>query len=262
MGYFDPEEPQKGLIMKYDVSNYLLSDYIESIERDKRGRFWLLTTAGIECIDPSMNKSIVVDEFYGLQMMDTWSDKPAFQPGVLYKLSNGNLAVGYRRGVGIFNPDSINAGPQEIHALSRQYYIFDKPLRISPFQWRKEEIRLKYNQNYLTFSFSALCLDRGKTIRLFHQLEGIDRDWIESNARSASYSSLRPGKYMFKIRAEQTSGFRSDAETSLYCDHLPPWWNNPLAYLVYFIITGTLIVFIYQFQIRRRLQQGRKPQIA
>ncbi len=255
MGYFDPDRPQKGLIIKYDTKNYLLSDLIESIERDDKDRFWLLTASGIECIDPRYDNSIVVDEFYGLQKQDTWSDKPAYQPGVLYKLSNGDLVVGYRRGLGIFDPGSFQPESLRIIPYLSGIRIFDKEMNISQSAREKHELKLQHGQNYLSFDYSALCLSKGKSIKLYHLLEGIDLDWKESASQSASYSSLRPGKYVFKILAKQSSGLRSSAETAYTIIISPPWWNNSIAYFTYLILAISLLYFFYRFQIKRRLQQ-------
>ncbi|MGY0036669.1 triple tyrosine motif-containing protein [Pedobacter sp. NJ-S-72] len=71
-----------------------------------------------------------------------------------------------------------------------------------------KEIRLNYRQNGVTLSFAALNYFNPKKIRYKYRLEGFDKHWQEpqNDNRSATYTNIDPGEYVFKVRSTDGSG--------------------------------------------------------
>ncbi|MCO6492786.1 MAG: response regulator [Phaeodactylibacter sp.] len=253
LGFFDPHNPQKGLALKYNAENGLISNFIQDIERDRHGRFWLLTGAGLECIAPHMKTSIHVDEYYGLKQMDLLANRIAYLPGKLFQLADGRLIVGYRRGIGMFHPDSLALETAPITPYLSRVKVFDQELPLDSATRANKSIKLAHHQNYITFDYSALSLYRGKYARLLHKLEGIDLHWVESKEHSASYSKVPPGEYRFIVKLDQSSGHRGSSELIYTIRISPPWWNNPYAWSAYIILAFGAGWSWYRFQVRRKL---------
>ena len=255
LGFFDPEYPEKGLIMYCNTKNGLENNYIEGLTRDKYNRFWLLTGAGLECTGSGMDRSFVVGKNFNLQFRDSRSEKPAFMPGVVYRLANGEIVVGYRSGLGFLNVDSIKFIHHEVKPYISAIRIFDRPVPPDSLINQNNEINLAYNENYITLSYSALEIDNGSNIILSHQLKGIDIGWKEYDNHTAVYSKLAPGNYIFKVKARQTTGYH-DISSSQYLLYISsPWWETPWAYTVYVLILFLIIYFIYQILLRRRINR-------
>jgi signal transduction histidine kinase len=71
-------------------------------------------------------------------------------------------------------------------------------------------------------SFSA-----PETIGVRHQLEGVDREWIEtSSARTATYSHLRPGSYAMRVIARNGYGIWNKDGAALRFTIAPAWWQT------------------------------------
>jgi signal transduction histidine kinase/DNA-binding response OmpR family regulator/ligand-binding sensor domain-containing protein len=255
IGFFDPKNPDKGLITLYNTENGLESNHIESMTRDKQNRFWLLTGAGIECISPGMEKSYVVGKNFNLRFRDTRSENPAFLPGVIYLAANGELVVGYRGGLGFLNIDSIRFVGNEVKPYLSAVSIFDRPVSLDSLITKNNKINLAYNQNYITLSYSALDIDNGNNIVLSHKLQGIDIKWQENDDHTAVYAKLAPGNYVFKVRARQTTGFHGSSTVQYFLHISPPVWETPWAYTVYLLFALLIIFLIYRGLLKRRLNR-------
>jgi signal transduction histidine kinase/DNA-binding response OmpR family regulator len=76
------------------------------------------------------------------------------------------------------------------------------------------------------------------------------------NKRSATYTNLAPGNYVFKVKATEKNGIWNQKPLELQIEILPPWWKTPFAYLFYLLILLAAIYFVNQyFQNRFKEQQ-------
>lgn len=86
------------------------------------------------------------------------------------------------------------------------------------------ELKLPYRYNYVTIEFEGLSFKNSKELKYQYRLEGFESDWsplLENDF--ATFTSLSPGDYIFKVRAINKSGMVSEvAEFSFTV--LPPFW--------------------------------------
>ena len=81
-------------------------------------------------------------------------------------------------------------------------------------------VRVPGGRHRLEFQFAVLSYAAAENIHLRHQLEGIDPGWVETGAgRTASYSSLPPGKFRLRVTTEGGSGGLDFSVT-------PAWWQT------------------------------------
>lgn len=69
----------------------------------------------------------------------------------------------------------------------------------------RDAIKLPWYKNTISLSFSAPEFIFPERIEYAYQLTGVDNNWKYSNyfTRKINYSNLQPGKYVFKIKAQQ-----------------------------------------------------------
>ena len=248
LGFIDTRNPEYGVHLAFTYDN-LKVETIEEIAIDKKDRVWCLTEKGLMRINRKNGKADLFDESYGISVHDPWSNKSSIIPGELKILSDGRMVIGYRRGLGFFHPDSLKV----IHQTPEPYLI---SIRVSDknIQWDKDQlIKLNHDENYITFSYSALDLyNAGITFR--HRLEGVEKDWKEpSSLEDASYSNLPPGNYTFIVQTISRSGFGEKKELKLNFRILPPWWKTSWAYALFLILALSILYIFYRFQLRRQL---------
>ena len=85
-----------------------------------------------------------------------------------------------------------------------------------------------------------------------YQLEGFDKDWIETNYknRRAMYTNVPHGEYIFRVKASNDDGLWNHQGTSTKITILPPFWKTGWfrSLVLFFIVAG--IYALYRLKIR------------
>ena len=88
-----------------------------------------------------------------------------------------------------------------------------------------KSITLPYNSSVIEFEFASLNYTNGEKKRYAYMLEGFDKNWNESSdKRSASYTNLDPGTYIFKVKGLNNAGQWSSHILNLQLIITPPFW--------------------------------------
>ena len=58
---------------------------------------------------------------------------------------------------------------------------------------------------------------------------------IQALERSATYTNLDPGDYIFRVKASNSDGVWNEEGASIKIIILPPWWQTTWAYLFYIL---------------------------
>ncbi|MCB9053599.1 MAG: response regulator [Lewinellaceae bacterium] len=112
-----------------------------------------------------------------------------------------------------------------------------------------------YQNNHLTFHYSATDWSAPHKVLYSYRLQGADQRWsVPSANTNASFRNLPPGRHTFELRALGQSQKWSAPFTYTF-RVLPPWWRTWWAYLSYVLIIAGLIYRIYRFQLSRQLQR-------
>ncbi len=119
-----------------------------------------------------------------------------------------------------------------------------------------KNLRLKYNQNHLTFEFVGVSFKNPRMVQYSWKLDGFDDKWITSTSRQAIYSNLPPGKYIFRLKAANSDLFWSDEVKSMPFVIRPPFW----ATWWFRILSVLLIVFAVYVYILTRIRALREKQ--
>lgn len=83
-------------------------------------------------------------------------------------------------------------------------------------------ITLPKGARTLEISYAALSLAIPERVRFRYRLGGVDPDWVEAGSRrQAFYANLKPGKYVFQVRAANNDGVWNEQGAQLSLD-LPP----------------------------------------
>lgn len=88
-------------------------------------------------------------------------------------------------------------------------------------------------------------------------LEGYDTDWNDAGSRKeAFYTNLKPGDYVFRVRASNNDGLWNDEGRSLSIHIRTPFWQTWYAYMLYLLIIGGILYVVwYYLHMKRKLEQ-------
>ena len=99
-------------------------------------------------------------------------------------------------------------------------------------------ITLDASDSVFSLEFSGLHYAAPQRNRFAYQLEGFDRDWVDTGAgkRFATYTNLDPGTYTFRVKAANKDGVWGVPGDPVTITILPPvwktWWFRTLAGLM------------------------------
>lgn len=112
---------------------------------------------------------------------------------------------------------------------------------VARFQNYPLKLSLPYDQNHLTFHFSAIDWSAPDKIKYSYKMDGLSDKWSEPIKESkAEYRNLSYGKFTFKVKAIGAAQIWSKPfEYSFYI--APPWWHTWWARITY-AISGILLV--------------------
>ena len=111
---------------------------------------------------------------------------------------------------------------------------------------------LPYDQNDLRFDYVGLHYSESSKNRYAYTLENFNREWIDAGTqRNATYTNLDPGTYIFRVKAANRDGVWSTQEASITVIITPPWWDTPLAYVLYASILLSILYGFWKLQMRR-----------
>ncbi len=214
------------------------------IEGNTPDEFWVSTLNGISHINLQNNN---VSNFFvsdKIVMGDYYS-------GAVTKTSDGTVYFGSQNGITWFNqelktPDMHNLPP----IVFTSFLIPGKENNINefidiPFS---DTMMLKHYQNSLQINFSVLDYSVTDNIEYAFKMEGVDDDWYFINKdRRVIFRNLKPGNYIFSVKARLHNKEWSDDIKSMYVCIKPRLRNTLLAKFIYFILLILVSFLLIRF---------------
>ena len=187
--------------------------------------------------------------------------------------SKGRILWGHINGFALLdlNDFQLNVNQPKVHLrqidINNEFIVFrnlsekNKPGikfdRVQPFENFPLNLRLPYDQNHLTFYFSAIEWRSPHQLRYSHRVQGFDDNWSPPSGDSkADYRNLPHGKFIFQVRAIGQSQQWSDPYEYAFTIK-PPWWFSWWAYIIYGILFGIIVYRVHLYQKSRAIRQER-----
>lgn len=231
----------------YDRESGLRDLSIHGIRKDRAGKIWVSTNIGLSSLDPKTDEIV---NYYGND--DLQSDE--FSNSACLAASDGTLLFGGVDGFNRFDPLKVSKRDFEPDPHIIRFSLMSEPERIFP---TNEKIVLKHNENYFSISFSAIEFIENSNCEFSYRLDGFDNQWIhQPKASPVTYTNLPHGKYSFQVRCTNGDKRWGSKVASLDITVRRPWWNTPLAWLVYALMIGGLVVTINQVARNRARRKG------
>jgi signal transduction histidine kinase len=114
-----------------------------------------------------------------------------------------------------------------------------------------DTIELSYKDNSISFEFVALNYTDSKKNEYAYMMENFENKWkYAGNRRFADYTNLKPGNYIFRVKASNNDGVWNEEGKSIFLSIKPPFWETWWFYTI-----SSLFLFFSIFlaiQIRTR----------
>ncbi|MCA0445075.1 MAG: SpoIIE family protein phosphatase [Bacteroidetes bacterium] len=248
---FNPETEKFKIITQADG---LVGNFISFMKEDLNGNLWVGTSGGISMLNKNSTSEQLT--FINYDNTDGLHDLPLNKSIAL--TSDGELFYGGFGGINGFYPGSSNntlskpvITSMKISGSSVENLAGDIDLDKSISE--ATQLELPYSDNNLSFEFASIHYSRPEKNKLAFMLEGIDKDWIYTTRRFASYNNLPPGDYVFKLKGSNGDGIWNPEEVSLRILINPPLWRTTAAYITYFFLFIGFLFLTDKFQKKRIL---------
>ncbi len=245
----------------------LPNNVVYAIQRDEANFLWLATNNGLARFDPWTHSVKSYDIYDGLPGNE-------FNAGASYRSSrDGKLYFGGMNGLVCFFGDRVKANAVAPRIALTELLLFNKTVKIDqPFATASDEERPSPLRESITTA-SKVVLRHDDTITLkfaglhyasparndyAYMLENLNSQWIhtDANNRSATYTNLAPGAYVFRVKAANKEGLWSEPERRLELVILPPYWRTWWAYVGYALLV-VAVVFLFVRGQRQQLHHER-----
>ena len=239
----------------YTEADGLPNNTIYGILPEGDGRhLWLSTNAGLSRMDTS------TETFRNYTVADGLSANE-LNGGAELRADDGRLYFGSVNGVTVFDPATL------------PYNDYVPPVRFTRVRRHDADTRelhgqvigtggaldFAHDEMAVTIEFAAMDFHQPERNRFRYRLlgPGAGGEWLELDQPRVSLAMLPPGHFALEVMASNSDGIWSSEPAVLPIRVHPPWWQTPLAWLVY-LAAAALLVFGYHLSHRRKLARERR----
>jgi len=240
---------KNGEIKSYHAEQGMASDSVSAILEDKQGVIWASSTRGLSKLDETTGTIRNYDIDDGLQ-------NNQFLNGAAIKTAAGELAFGGTNGFNIFYPEQIVDNPIPARSVITEIRVNHQRLRpgelLSKPVYMSDRVILSHTESIFGFDFAAFSYNSPTKSQFAYRLDGFDDHWLinDSRTRTATYTNLDPGDYVFEVKATNNDGLWSESAAFINVTILPPPWQSWWAYSVYLLVIVGIAWLLVSFRIR------------
>lgn len=241
-----------GKFVSFNDKESLLKQMIFKMLEDNTGVLWLSTNRGIVQFNPATRKAKEYTHENGVL------NSPFFVGSGLVA-ADGQLFFGGEFGFNYFYPQALPVNKNASPVIFTELKVANNtigPGKGSPINVQintARAITLKHGQNF-SLSYVAVNYANPSQTQYAYKLEGFDKDWnLVGSAKTAQYTNLDPGEYVFKVKASNGDGFWTPYYKTVVVKVLPPWWRTGWAYFFYFLIISAAL-YLYRRNTIRKLE--------
>ncbi len=237
----------------------LLGDQsIRYLKEDQSGNIWFIHDKNLGVLDMSAAKPSII-------YLPELNDKMLSGFEYIYPVDENNIFVGGQKGFFHINytkyKKNIPALLVQVSAvriISKTDSLLFGGYPVNEKQGLNTAPSISNAWKTIRFEFSSSLFGYQSNLEYSYRLKGFDDNWAEWTKRTEKeYTNLPPGVYTFEVKVRNNLGNESVPAAYTF-KVLPPWYRTTWAYLLYFVLLGLLVYFIYKrLKIKFRLQQQR-----
>ncbi len=250
-----------GTFKRFTTGDGLPQNTILRILESSNGNLWLSTYNGLSRFDVAKKTFKNFSKSDGLQ-----SDQFSFNGALA--LSTGELLFGGIKGFNVFNPQNILEKEIAPQLFLADFSINNKPAQ-NNLSYLKEpgengilQVVVPFDDANISLNFLGLDYADASNLNYAYYLQGWDKDWnYIKNTRTANFSRLREGDYIFKVKVSHGNGKWGDAVELLYITILPPWYRTWWAYSLYILLIAA-VTYLYMLYKNKQTKLKYEVQLA
>ena len=253
------------LIKSYSSQNGLPNNLVVGLKEDDNYNFWISTKSGLSFLNPTTHQFRNFNVHDGLQGSE-------FQTQSIEKTRAGRILVGGINGFNIFHPDditfpsSVTLKPQITNfKLNNKKVVQGDTVNgrvlINDALDSEEKLKLRYNENYISFEFVALYFENPEQVQYAYKMHGLDEDFLNiGKNRVVNHSNLQPGNYVFEVKASIDGEWADAGAARLNIEILPPFWKTWWMYCIY-VLAGSLLFWAVMYYYTQKVKENQRHEL-
>jgi diguanylate cyclase (GGDEF)-like protein len=213
------------------------------IRHDRRGWLWIGGTDGVELFNGQRWRRLTQDD--GL----IWDD---IAGAGFFEDSDGSVWIGTSNGVShILHPDAlVSVDPPEVVITALTHGGAPEPPASSyRFDYAPEQP--------LSLRLATLGAPTRSNLQYRYRLQGLERDWVNSDRPQVDYPPLPPGDYVFEVSVYDPDSRQLSPVVQLPLRIVPPWWQRKQAILAGLLLFLLGILIAGQLRTRHLRKRAR-----
>lgn len=211
------------------------------------------TTSGMSRIKKENKEIVNYDENDGLQSRQ-------FHYGAVYVCTDGRVLMGGNAGFNIVDFSDVRVNEFIPPIVLEDVKVFNQDVQADQISIDENTgetcLNLNYDQNMVTFRYSALSYSRADKNRFKYRLVGQSDSWIDAgHENKCTYTNLQPGSYIFEVRGANCDGVWNEKPLKVHLYVKPPfwktWWFKTLMTL---LVVGLVLMYLYHYRSRMILK--------
>ncbi len=250
---------KNGKVTNFTAKNGLPFSSVFDILEDKSGNFWCTTSQGIFVIAKKDFEKITKGEidklpFELFNKSDGMKENQCSGAAFSLKTSDEHFWFPTVGGVASIDPSSIPMNQIPPNIVINKMTVDGKSIVNN-----KELIILPAGTQRIIFDYSGLSFVRPSDVKFRYKMEGVDKDWISAEEeRKATYTSLPPKKYTFKVEAYNEEGLKSEEVASLKFEIKPLLYQTITFKIAVFVLFLLILYFVYRWRVQRIEKRNQK----
>ena len=252
-------------IKSYSSHDGLPNNLVVGLQEDDNHNFWITSKSGLSFLNPVTNEIRNFNVHDGLQGAE-------FQTKSIDKTKDGRILAGGLNGFNIFHPDNIKLPADvKLQPLITSFKLNNKKVvkgdsingrvLINSALDSIGKIKLKYDENYISFEFVALYFENPEQVQYAYKMQGLDDDFVNiGNNRVVNHSNLEPGNYTFEVKASVDGKWGNAGSAKMDIEILPPFWKTWWMYLIY-AIAGGFLLWAVMYYYTQKVREGQKHEL-
>ena len=212
---------------------------VYEILEDKSGRLWIITgraviVASAPDLASAVNSGFTLANARSLDRLDGLAGQLSANAWAFMN-SSGIVYLPTLKGFSTYNPQSVS-----LNTLPPPVIIEKVTLDREKADLAGKHLQFDPGVRRVTFYYTALSFVIPQRVRFQYRLDGFDRDWISAGTgREIGYTNLPPGRYTFRVKAENNDGVVNEegAGISFY---KRPYFYQTIPF--YALIAGLLVL--------------------
>ncbi len=239
---------QDGQFTRYTTREGLINNSLGYLLEDGQGYLWIASSAGLmrvpkQALNDFANgqTNFIPCRSYGHQDGLPISECTlGSQPGAC-RTSDGKLWFPTTRGLAFVDPTQLHSNTNPPPVIIESVLIDGVGQNTNAMRggW-PHSVTVPAGKEHLEIKYTSLNLAAPERARRFkYRMEGYETAWTPAgNIRSAHYSKLPPGHYVFQVTAANEDGVWNKAGSSLAVTVVPPVWRT------WWFISGAVLLLL------------------